>query len=302
MLGVLALGFPAVGLGAASCVNFGDLTSPDASTDAPVSADVVVVDTTGDTQVAETGPAVDSGPAADSGPAELDATSDAPWCDAHPGHTYCFDFDYIGTPCIGAWNSPCPFLSGGANVVLDKTAFVSPPASMLSTAMNGNSGGGTYAVMNLTVMPNPTSVEVAMEIIAANNPPIGYAWLNIGYGSPSTPQEFYAASVGSGPSGVSAQLQFPTVTDGGFGYASTSFPLQALVPGDGGWTHVDFLIQFSPEWALTVSFGGELQVMQQVPGSTSLPDASANVALGIIAVGDGGPVSADYDNVTIDVH
>jgi hypothetical protein len=289
---VLVLPCAALRLGVASCVNFGDLTSPDASvpSDAAgpdVAGDAAPVDARGETAIVDAA-------------AEAVAADAGSFCAQNPNHTYCFDFDFIGTPAVG-W-STMPFLSPGGSVTLNMSTFVSPPASMLSTATNGLVGGGTYAVLNLNLMGSPTSVEVAMDVSTTGNPPISTAWLKVGYSSASAPQDSYSASIGAGPSGVAAQLQFPTVMDGGFGFGSQTYPVSALMPDDAGWTRIDFLIQFAPDWSLTVSFGNEVEIMQEVLGSTSLPEAGAGVSLGVIAVGNGGPVHVNYDNVTIDVH
>jgi hypothetical protein len=71
------------------------------------------------------------------GDAGTDLTKDATWCATRsPAPLFCSDFDT--EPFVGGWNAP--ELTGGGNVGADLVNYISPPASLLTTALADPSG------------------------------------------------------------------------------------------------------------------------------------------------------------------
>jgi hypothetical protein len=86
------------------------------------------------------------------------------------------------------------------------------------------------------------------------------------------------------------------LSDGGFAeyYAS----VQSLATD---WTRVVVTLDFGPPERVHVSFnGGAVQLDHVIEGSRATPNIELKVSLGVVST-SGGPLHANYDNVTIDV-
>jgi hypothetical protein len=224
-----------------------------------------------------------------------DATTvDGPFCSTQNTHWRCYDFDNVGSVDV-SWDGNN--IGGGAAVRLDDKVFVSSPDSMQSSVTNG-SAMGSYAVLTDNTKANPSQIVLAAEIRPA--PPLGSTYdsaelLGMHF---TEGAGYYGVGLGVSPTGPGLSILWPT--DGG--YESMSEPFTSLDPDDAGWTEVVMTINFGPPLQVVVAFNGETQGNMSFPGTVALTDGSTpGVAVGIVAVGDGGPLVVNYDNVTIDV-
>jgi hypothetical protein len=219
--------------------------------------------------------------------------ADGPFCDAQPPHWRCYDFDMGGVTLGWDGNN----FGTGAAVVLDNKVFVSSPYSMQSSVPNGTAMGA-YAVLTDVTKPNPSQIVLAAEVRPALPTGATYDGAELLGMHFTEGAGYYGVGLGVSPAGPGLSIIWPT--EGGYESMSQMFP--SLVPDDAGWTEMVMTINFGPPLEVTVTFNGAMQGDMTFQGTAALADASTpGVAVGIVAVGDGGPLVVNYDNVTIDV-
>jgi len=234
----------------------------------------------------------------DSAVGASDAAIDgALWCDMHPGHTYCFDFDNVGSAVTG-WS--LPNIGAGNDAALDPTTYVSPPYSMQSSVYS-DSPIATYAVLVENMPLNVSQLVIAADVRPTSSQDGTYNNAGLlGANFVNDAGGYYSVSVGLSASGPSLGIVWPT--DDAGDYTSMSESFESLNADDAGWTHIEATIVFGPPLAITLTFNNQTEWNQPFIGTVAIGDLSgAGVFVGIVAVGDGGPLAVNFDNVTIDV-
>ncbi|MDB4936370.1 MAG: hypothetical protein JWP87_3342 [Labilithrix sp.] len=268
----------ALAVGAAvSCVDFGSLQVSE--------------------NVAEGGsPSVDAESGVD-GTSVADAGADASWCATQPPHWFCADFDEVGGPEVGWTKSNVG--GGGVPIAHDLSVSVSAPASARSAVTNGSAKGGSYAVLIKSVSPHPASMTVGFDILTSA--PTGEAYDG---GATLFAIQDLATVDGAMTYGVTLDvpggapgLNVNTSYLGDGGFAEFFASVQALATD---WTRVVVALDFGPPERVRVSFNGAVQLDHVIDGSRATPNIELRVSLGVVAK-SGGPLHANYDNVTIDV-
>jgi hypothetical protein len=222
-----------------------------------------------------------------------DASVDGPWCATQPSHTYCFDFDMVGTPEVG-WSSNT--ISPGGAVALDTVTYNSPPASMQSTIQNGTVQGGTWAVLLENLSSSASSITCAFDFHSDLGPGSTYAatanLVDFFYGPGN-----YGASIGVSSTGPAFGWVVPTSTS----YESGNVTLSGLNPDSTGWSHVVMTITVGSPWTVFVSFNGIVQTQQSLAGSVTMAGPQVAVSFGAVGLSGTTAMTTNYDNITIDV-
>lgn len=225
-----------------------------------------------------------------------DATFGGPFCVVHAAHTHCFDFDSVGNAMVG-WDGNN--LGGGTAVALDPTFFRSSPNSMRSSVQNGGPTG-TYAVLTENLPLDASQLVLAADVRPELPPGATYEGAELLGTHVTGTFGYYGVGVGFSQAGPALSVLWPT--DDAGGYASRTETFQSLVADDAGWTRIEMTVDFGPPLAVALTFNGLSEWNGPFSGTAAVVGATpAGVAVGVVAVGDGGPIAVNYDNVTIDV-
>jgi hypothetical protein len=177
--------FALVTLAISACTLFPELSGlTGAEGDASIDAlgDALVADV-GTSDVADSSQTTDGPTEASTDATDAGVISDASFCGANPGHTFCEDFE---PPNFQArWDGIV--VNNGGTVVQNNTTSVSPPSSMLaSLTYAANSTGHAYATKHFAtasktikvrsqMLVDPTTIAQIDPLMISFNPaPAGY--------------------------------------------------------------------------------------------------------------------------------
>jgi hypothetical protein len=250
-------------------------------------------------------PSSDGGHGAEGGPAP-DGPSDATagWCGAHPGHTFCEDFDeYKNVSALfGAWSS---FEQTNGNFKLDPSGPPSPPNAL---EVIGANGAKAVVLKTLSVTKRPTKLRLEFDLRLNSTGSVGLlsavGLAAIAFGS-TVSDGFAALSIGNGPS---LSAWWVDSADAGASDAGTFKGSNAsgAFPGTGAW---------AARYAIEVDYLATTGCVQIYEGPTALLSPClplppnllhpgvVSVVLGDYAAGFGvtGSIDVDFDDVTFDV-
>jgi hypothetical protein len=173
----------------------------------------------------------------------------------------------------------------------------------MQSSVNSDSLIPTYAVLIENLPANPSKLVLAADVRPMLPQGATYnnaALLEINFVAGQNSQYYYSVSIGLSASGPSLGILWPT--DDAGGYTSPSEDFESLNADDAGWTHIEATMGFGGPLTITLTFNGKTAWDQSFGGTVGITDPmSAGVSVGIVAVGDGGPLVVNYDNVTMDV-
>jgi hypothetical protein len=208
------------------------------------------------------------------------------WCDTHPGHALCADFDEDGGTLLGAWWTST-YDQGGGSSSLDTTNYSSPPAAFLSDVPSGGAGGllRTLPVL-LTDFQYGFDFRVASSCTPTSNAAITLASL----GFQNVPNNIMGVLLSV--NGWLLAFEQPGADGGVVLY---TFPISPA-PARDAWHTLEF----------SVTVGGAGHVRGTLDGTSFVdsPLSYAPVQNGTVTLNAGvfgpGPCTADYDNMTFD--
>jgi hypothetical protein len=238
-------------------------------------------------------------------PADVGQVDSAPagWCGAHPGHTFCEDFDgYQNVSAVfGSWSS---FEQMNGNFKFDTAGAPSPPNALEAI---GASGAKVIVLKTLPVAGTPASLRLEFDLRIDSPGKVGLlsavGIAAIAFGSAIT-DGYATLAIGPGPTLAAA---WADAADGGTSDAGAfqASNAKGAFPSTGVW---------AGRYAIEIDYATAAGCVQVFDGSTALLSSclalppglqhptSVSVVLGDYASGleSTGSIDVEFDDVTFD--
>jgi hypothetical protein len=228
---------------------------------------------------------VDAAAAGDSAASGDTSLGDGGFCAAHPGHTFCDDFDNE-TTLPATWI----LTQQSGTVVLDTAQFTSPPGSLLGSA-NGNGAPARASAERLFPGSSRVTYAASVMVIGPTNDVEVHAVSFTTKNDPNYVDCYISMDAYSGQWSLGVSC---TKTDGGANTTSQA-PLGAVAFGT--WTPIALVVDVA---ALTVgvTLGGASGMAALPP---TKPDGFTILAGAVYVSGTGGAPRVYADDVLVDV-